>query len=322
MKKKILIIEDDSAILETTVEFLNEEGFEVSTAANGVEGIRKAIEIIPDLIISDISMPLKNGYEVCKTLQSMPDTSSIPFFFLSAKIQKDDQRLGMQLGADDYLTKPFDYSELLKSIRIRLDKLDRYLKQSDENFYALIDNPVVGVYIYERNKFTYSNAKLSEITGYDKEEMKFISFEDLACNDESNENLEKVRKCISGMHSSVHTELIISKKDLTSVVIELSGVIVKIKGKESLMGNIAVKNSGKMTELLQGKNISKSVLSERETEVLQFICKGLSSAEIAKKLFISMRTIEAHRSSLLGKTECSNTADLVMYAIRNRIVVL
>ena len=139
MKKKILIIEDDTAILETTVEFLNEEGFDVSTAINGVEGIQKAIEIIPDLIISDISMPLKNGYEVCKTLQSYPDTSTIPFIFLTAKIQKDDIRLGMQLGADDYLSKPFDYSELLKSIKIRLDKNDRYINKSDEKFYAMIE---------------------------------------------------------------------------------------------------------------------------------------------------------------------------------------
>ena len=322
MKKKILIIEDDPIILETTAEFLNEEGFEVSTAINGVEGIQKAIDILPDLIISDISMPLKNGYEVCKTLQSVPDTSSIPFIFLSAKIQKEDLRLGMQLGADDYLTKPFDYSELLKSIKIRLEKLDRYLKQSDDKFYALIDNPVVGVYIYVNNKFTYSNSKLSEIIGYNKEEMKFMSFEDLVYNDESDENLEKIKKCINGMHDSVHTELIISKKDQSPAVIEVFGIIVKIKGKECLMGNISEQNSEKMAELILGKNISKSILSEREIEVLKLICAGFPSAEIAKKVFLSQRTIDAHRASLIAKTESRNTADLVMYAIRNKFVTL
>jgi PAS domain S-box-containing protein len=322
MKKKILIIEDDPAILETTAEFLNEEGFEVSTAVNGVDGIQKALEIIPDLIISDISMPLKNGYEVCKTLQSVPDTSSIPFIFLSAKIQKEDQRLGMQLGADDYLTKPFDYSELLKSIKIRLDKIERYLKQGDDKFYALIDNPVVGVYIYADNKFTYSNSKLSEIIGYDKEEMKFLSFEDLVYNDKSDENLEKIRKCINGMHDSVHTELIISKKDQSPLLIEIFGTIVKIKGKECMLGKIIEKNSEKTLELILGKNIQKSVLSEREIEVLKLICAGLSSAEIAEKIFLSQRTIDAHRASLIAKTESRNTADLVMYAIRNHFVEL
>jgi len=322
MKKKILIIEDDTAILETTVEFLNEEGFDVSTAINGVEGIQKAIEIIPDLIISDISMPLKNGYEVCKTLQSYPDTSTIPFIFLTAKIQKDDIRLGMQLGADDYLSKPFDYSELLKSIKIRLDKNDRYINKSDEKFYAMIDNPVVGVYIYVNNKFDYSNSKLSEIIGYSKEEMKILSFEDLVLNDDSNEALEQIHKCINGMHNSVHTELILLKKDQSPVVIELSGIIVKINGKESMMGNIIEKTSGKTTELVMSKNISKSGLSNREMEVLQLICKGLPSGEIAEKIFLSQRTIDAHRASLIAKTESRNTAELIMYAVRNHLVEL
>jgi PAS domain S-box-containing protein len=322
MKNKILIIEDDPMILETTVDFLNEEGFEVYTATNGIEGIQKAIEIIPDLIISDITMPLKNGYEVCKTLQLIPETSTIPFIFLTAKIQKDDQRLGMHLGADDYLTKPFDYSELLQSISMRLEKHEHYLKQNDDKFHALIDNPVAGVYIYADNKFTYANSKLSEIIGYNKEEMKFFSFEDLVYNDESNENLEKIHKCIKGLHSSVHTELIITKKDQTPAVIELSGIIIKIKGKECLMGNIIEKNSETATKLIIGKNTSKSVLSDRETDVLQLICKGFPSSEIAGKLFVSPRTIDAHRLALLSKTESRNTADLVMYAIRNHLTEL
>jgi PAS domain S-box-containing protein len=322
MKKKILIIEDDPLILEATVEFLKEEEFEVYTATNGIEGIQKAIEIIPDLIISDISMPVKNGYEVCKTLQSIPDTSTIPFIFLTAKIQKDDQRLGMQLGADDYLTKPFDYCELLKSIKLRLEKKERYFIQSNEKFDALIDNPVVGVYIYAGNKFIYSNSKLSEIIGYGKEDMKILSFEDLVYNESENENLEKIHKCINGVHGSVHVELTIAKKDQTPAVIELSGVLVKIEGKECLVGNIIEKNSEKVSQLKISENTSKSDLSEREMEVLGYICKGLSSAEIAEKLFVSPRTIDSHRLALLSKTETKNTADLVMYAVRNHLVEL
>ena len=177
-------------------------------------------------------------------------------------------------------------------------------------------------YIYENNKFDYSNSKLSEIIGYSKEEMKILSFEDLVSNDDSNENLEKIHKCIKGMHSSVHTELIILKKDQTPAVIELFGIIVKIKGKECLMGNIIEKNSKKTTGLIMGKNTSKSILSDREIEVLQLICKGFSSTEIAEKLFLSQRTIDSHRANLVSKTESRNTADLVMYAIRNLFVEL
>ena len=125
MKKKILIIEDDPLILEATFEFLKEEGFDVFIAVNGLEGIDKAIEIIPDLIVSDISMPYKNGHEVYKTLQSIQETGKIPFIFFTANVQKDN----LQIGPDDYLLKPFHYSDLLESISIKLEKNDCCLKQ-------------------------------------------------------------------------------------------------------------------------------------------------------------------------------------------------
>ena len=88
------------------------------------------------------------------------------------------------------------------------------------------------------------------------------------------------------------------------------------------MGNIIEKTSGKTTELVMSNNISKSGLSSREMEVLQLICKGLPSGEIAEKIFLSQRTIDAHRASLIAKTESRNTAELIMYAVRNHLVEL
>jgi PAS domain S-box-containing protein len=322
MKSKILIIEDDPAISEATTEFLKEEGFDVSTAANGADGIQKAIEIVPDLIISDISMPVKNGYEVCKTLQAIPDTSTIPFIFLTAKIQNDDQRLGMQLGADDYLTKPFDYSELLKSIRLRLDKHDRSIKQSDEIFYALIDNPMVGVFIYTENKFLYSNSIISEITGYSKDELKLMAFEDLVYTEDNDAALEKIQRCVKGIQVSVHTELKIFKKDQTQTLIDVFGTLIKFRRKDCLMGNILEVKTDKKTGYDALNNNGKSKLSPREIEVLQLICQGLTSPVIAEKIFLSQNTIESHRANILTKTSSRNTADLVMFAARNGLVEL
>jgi len=322
MEKKILIIEDDLAILETTAEFLKQEGFEVYTAVNGVEGIQKAIEIIPELIISDISMPLKNGYEVCKALQAIPDTSTIPFIFLTAKTQKDDLRLGMQSGADDYITKPFNYSELLKSIKIRLEKLNRIMRHSDDSFYALIDNPMMGVYIYADSKFLFSNSLVSEISGYSKDELELMSFEDLVFTENNDKALEKIQRCLSGIQSSVHTELKIFKKDQSQTIIDVFGTLIKFRKKDCLMGNILEIKPTKKTEFDSAYNNGKQKLSEREVEVLQFICQGLSSLAISEKLFLSQNTIETHRANLLSKTEARNTADLVMYAIRNGLVEL
>jgi len=320
--KKILVIEDDLLILESTVDFLKEKGFEVHSATDGVAGIQAAIEIIPDMIISDVSMPKKNGFEVCKTLQQIPTLCNIPFIFLTAKDQKEDIRQGMQLGADDYLTKPFQFSELLKIIKIRLAKHERYAKQNDEQFFALIDNPMVGVYVYDDNKFTFSNSKLTEILGYSKEELRLMSFEDMVSGDENDESLEKIHRCTKGIQNSFYAELKIIKNDKSPTVIEVYGTIITMKGNECLMGNILEVKSGKGIELLIGKDIDRSKFSQREIEVLQLICQGLSTSEISEKLFLSKHTIDTHRANLIAKTGSRNTPDLVMYAIRNGIVEL
>jgi DNA-binding LytR/AlgR family response regulator len=119
---KILVIEDDRNIKQTIMDLLDAEGFEGHEASNGSEGVELAKKIIPDLIICDVIMPAKNGFEVIKELSNDCLTSLIPFIFLSAKAEKSDIREGMELGADDYLTKPFRVEELLRVINIRLKK--------------------------------------------------------------------------------------------------------------------------------------------------------------------------------------------------------
>jgi PAS domain S-box-containing protein len=181
---------------------------------------------------------------------------------------------------------------------------------------------MVGVYIYQDNKFLYSNSKLTEILGYSKEELRLMSFEDMVLGEENDESLENIHRCTKGIQSSVHTELKIFKKDESPAIIEVYGAIVTIKGKECLMGNILEVKSAKGLELLTGKDIDKLKFSPREIEVMQLICQGLSTTEISEKLFLSKHTIDTHRANLIAKTESRNTPDLVMYAIRNGLVKL
>jgi len=112
----ILLIEDNPEVLENTAELLKLEGFQVDTAIDGQEGVEIACRVIPDLIISDIMMPKMDGYEVLKELSTNPDTSTIPFIFLTAKTAKAERKMGLELGADDYLTKPYRGSQLVKTI--------------------------------------------------------------------------------------------------------------------------------------------------------------------------------------------------------------
>lgn len=137
MKEKILIIEDDGEVLINLETLLLEEGYEVYKAENGFEGVTAAKEHLPDLIICDILMPKMTGYEVIKTLSILPETETIPFLFLTAKTEIQDIREGMALGADDYLLKPYNIDDLLKSVRMRLRKVAKLkasqIKSIDEH---------------------------------------------------------------------------------------------------------------------------------------------------------------------------------------------
>ena len=117
--KKILLVEDNAEMRENTAEILELSNYEVVTAANGKEGIEAAKKEYPDLIICDIMMPELDGYGVLRVLSKLPNTANIPFIFLTAKTEKEDFRKGMRMGADDYLTKPFDAKEL----KIRMQNL-------------------------------------------------------------------------------------------------------------------------------------------------------------------------------------------------------
>ncbi|BDD09139.1 transcriptional regulator [Fulvitalea axinellae] len=129
MKKKILLIEDNADMRENTAEILELADYEVITADNGKMGVELAQQQIPDLIICDIMMPVLDGYGVLYMLNKSADTASIPFIFLTAKAERSDMRKGMDLGADDYLTKPFDDMELLNAVETRFKKADILQKQ-------------------------------------------------------------------------------------------------------------------------------------------------------------------------------------------------
>ena len=120
--KSVLLIEDDSALRENTAELLELSGYQVFTAPNGKIGIEKALEHHPGVIICDIMMPELDGYGVLESLSHNEETQQIPFIFLSAKTEHKEIRRGMDLGADDYLTKPFEESELISAIESRLAK--------------------------------------------------------------------------------------------------------------------------------------------------------------------------------------------------------
>ncbi len=135
--KTILLIEDNKDVRENTSEILELSNYHVLTAENGKIGVELAIKQKPDLIICDIMMPVLDGYGVIHMLSKNAETAHIPFIFLTAKGERTDFRKGMELGADDYITKPFDDVELLKAVESRLNKIEAIKTGFNKNMDGL-----------------------------------------------------------------------------------------------------------------------------------------------------------------------------------------
>lgn len=135
--KTILIIEDNKDVRENTAEILEMANYKVLQAENGKIGVDLAQNAKPDLIICDIMMPVLDGYGVIHLLNKNPETASIPFIFLTAKSERSDVRKGMEMGADDYISKPFDDIELLNAVESRMKKNEVLKAEYSHNVQGL-----------------------------------------------------------------------------------------------------------------------------------------------------------------------------------------
>ena len=135
--KTILLIEDNKDVRENTAEILELANYKVLQAENGKTGVEIAQQQKPDLIICDIMMPVLDGYGVIHLLNKSVETASIPFIFLTAKSERIDFRKGMEMGADDYISKPFDDIELLNAVESRLKKNEILKAEFSKNIDGL-----------------------------------------------------------------------------------------------------------------------------------------------------------------------------------------
>jgi two-component system, sensor histidine kinase and response regulator len=138
--KKVLVIDDSADIRNIIAESLNLYGFSTAVAADGESGITLAREAIPDLVICDINMPNVDGYATLSALREDDRTATIPFIFLTGATDKLNMRKGMEMGADDYLTKPFTHKELLAAVNARLEKQAEQKRQSEKKLNELRGN--------------------------------------------------------------------------------------------------------------------------------------------------------------------------------------
>jgi PAS domain S-box-containing protein len=184
--KKILVIDDDKPFCAVVMTTLRRNGYEVFGAGNGAEGLAQALAVQPSLILSDVNMGGRNGFELLKELRARPETSAIPVIMMTGEPQRNDARFSMSQGADDYLPKPFAMEEMLASVRGRLSRQDGITRAVDAQNQAhrlsteeklrlqttALEATANGIMITDREgHILWVNPAFAALTGYTAEEV-------------------------------------------------------------------------------------------------------------------------------------------------------
>lgn len=175
MNKKILVIEDEINIAETLADILELKGFEVRTAPDGETGFSMAVEEQPDLILCDVMMPKMDGYEVLEAVRNHQQMTQVPFIFLTAKDHSQDFRTGMNLGADDYLTKPVEIETLVRTIENRLKKHNELLeighteenRRMNKDLHDTLQQTLLGLQM-KLTRFREKHVEFMDVTAIDE----------------------------------------------------------------------------------------------------------------------------------------------------------
>ncbi|WP_372772469.1 response regulator [Mangrovibacterium sp.] len=356
--KKVLIIEDDHALSKTLKNVLSLSGYDAEIANSGAEGIQKAYEYGPDLILCDINMSPIDGYQVYNILNDSSVTNKIPFIYISGKSDLEEIRLGMELGVDDYIVKPFSNEELLKSIKVRMAKYEKLMNAGKSDYRALVELSPNGIFLFDGDTIYEINEAFSKMIGISADDIKRLTIRDFINKDSYAAIQSKIFKCTNGLIKNFDEVIEITTPNRTADKFKLYvttsqkykgftfliGLLAPVDGMKtldqpeyerlvSILSEEKVAVSGELAVKLQrafdfpaarSGNVktqgAEKLFSKREQEVLTLSCKGLPIKIIADELSISDRTVEKHRASLMEKTGSKNIVEVIIYALKNDLV--
>lgn len=355
-QKNILVVEDDAdiGILMTTV--LKNSGYNCIYTKNGAEGIQKAFELVPDLILCDICMSPMDGYQVFNILSESSMTKHIPFVFISGRAAAEDISLGLKLGVDDYVIKPFHNKSLIKTVKTRLEKHERLLKVGRTQLDTLLDMMPNAVFLTDCNAVTQVNKSFKKIFGYEDKDIINLRINVLFDNKSLMDLQNVIQDCANNVLDNYSGETTIILKDGSpqKALLSLSktdkhptegkfiGLITPLK--TNISSTLSEQHIEAISKVLEDEDIPVSdtlvqklsyistdkevkhkpepevVFSKREKEVLQLSCDGLPIKLIADRLCISDRTVEKYRASLMNKTGSKNIVEVLVYAIKGSLI--
>ena len=352
---KILLIDDDQRLGRTVENVLNSNGYDVCYANNGALGIQKAFEYNPDLILCDINMDPVNGYQVYNVLKESSLIDRIPFIFLTGNSDLEDIRFGLNLGVDDYFVKPFDNNNLIGSIEKRLSKYRRFKEIGKQEFTTLFKLSPYGIFLFDGNTILDANPLLIKILELDEKHLSSYPIHTLMDTASTQVIEERINKCTQGLLNSFSENVVFVTTKGVSIQAFFSVAVYEKYSNHPLMMGLVLLNSGnneteadiyvkEILKILKKENIvvtetmgkkltdifkihtvkikkqTNSIFSDRENQVLRLSMEGLPIKIIADQLSISDRTVEKHRSSMMGKTNSNNMIEVIIYALRNNLI--
>ncbi|TKG95809.1 response regulator [Puteibacter caeruleilacunae] len=356
---KILIIDNEKRLLRELEHLLLSKDYLVLKASNGAEGLQLALMKHPDLILCDTSLEDMDGYQVLKVLRQSKFTWDIPFIFMTSNGTLQNFRMGMELGVDDFLVKPFSHTELINAVKTRIDRKHKLNEAYIGDLKSFAEITPNGICLSMEGKMVYYNTSLQKLLKLDVQDHNRC-----ICEFIEGEESEEVRRLIERVEVGINIEepffAVLKNKCGKKIPVHIyatrihfasyygccllfiktdckeAGVLANTKALNTLIKilqeeNIAVTPSlrEKLVRSLVNKDQSKELifnyegselLSKRELQVLELSCHGYSLKEIARELCISDRTVEKHRANLMSKTNSKSVVDLVIYAFTNNLV--
>ncbi len=339
----------------------SQEDYETYLADSGSTGIQLAFEIMPGLILCDIMMEGIDGYKVFQVLKESHFTSHIPFIFLTGRSSREDIRAGMNLGADDYIIKPFDNEDLLKAVEIQLLKYERRIDSNQQSIIAMLEASPLASFLYTETGIVKINKAFHLAFGYKENEIFGKELIELMPHTERDKYkgifqlvskgvIKEYKTAVSLFNSrykiingSVQCRMISDFRGINIVLgifnEESNAVVNPDEGQQDSDTELQKKLQFKRNIRLGAEKKShladdiylatpdyendvavKDLFSARELEVLSMAAKGLSTKEIADRLFISDRTVEKHRANMMAKIQAANIVEVIIYAVKNNMI--
>lgn len=355
-QKKILVIDGDQNFGKEIKKSLAFHKYDVCYSSNGATGIKKAFEYNPDIILCDINIYQMDGYQAYNILRDSFLLKKIPFVFLKQNANMDDVRHGLNLGADDFFSKPIVIDELVQSIEIRIRKFKTKSLEVSHEFNTLFQLSPNGIIVFSENAVLKSNVALKALLKIDRQNPENLSLEDLF----ENLSLQRIKSWIQNAFQGgnavfndkitikdtlgveLKMNLVITEFDRHSEIDQFIGVFFPIPQVNSYVLNNQLSNElfnllksekitisddleEKITNIIKQNTVgrnnqNKSFFTRRENQVLFLSMEGYPIKIIADKLSLSTRTVEKYRTKLIEKAGANNIVEVIVFALKNDLI--